>query len=366
MIRLIHTADLHLDSKMESNLSPEKAKQRREELLDTFARMVDFAEEQGVSAVLIAGDLFDKTHIRKTAKARVTEIITEHPMIDFLYLQGNHDRTDFLAELSENMPRNLKIFTDETWTSYTYEEENLVITGRELTKENSRDLYTNLILDRSKVNIVMLHGQESDYSGPDRTEIINLTELKNRNIDYLALGHIHKYKNDRLDERGEYCYAGCPEGRGFDECGEKGFVLLTVHDQVVDSEFIPFALRTFHEVAAEVTPDMMMPDILEAVENAIRKVPSADLLKVVLTGTKEMDFDIDTPRIVRQFSDRFFFFKLYDKTKIRIDYERYKNDRTLKGEFVRLLQAEEGLSEEERSMIIELGMKAIMGEEIEA
>jgi hypothetical protein len=40
------------------------------------------------------------------------------------------------------------------------------------------------------------------------------------------------------------------------------------------------------------------------------------------------------------------------------------HDRSLKGEFVRLMQKEE-LSEEERSQIIEIGMKAIMGEDIE-
>ncbi len=365
MIRLIHTADLHLDSKMEKNLSPEKAKQRREELLDTFERMADFAEEHQVSAILLAGDVFDKPHIRKGAKTRVTEILTGHPGIDFFYLQGNHDKTDFLAELADHMPPNLKTFNDEEWTSYTYEEEGLVITGRELTKENSRNLTTNLILDRSKVNIVMLHGQESEYNGTDRTEIINLAELKNKNIDYLALGHIHHYKNDRLDERGEYCYSGCPEGRGFDECGEKGFVLLTVHDNLVDSEFVPFALRTFHEVQTEVLPGMGMPEIIAGVEESVRGIPSADLVKVVLTGTLEMEYDVDVPRILRLFSDRFFLFKLYNKTRVRIDYESFRNDRTLKGEFVRLLQADESLSEEERAMIVELGMKAIMGEEID-
>ena len=33
---------------------------------------------------------------------------------------------------------------------------------------------------------------------------------------------IHKYKKEKLDNRGVYCYSGCLEGRGFDECGEKG------------------------------------------------------------------------------------------------------------------------------------------------
>ena len=52
-----------------------------------------------------------------------------------------------------------------------------------------------------------------------------------KNIDYLALGHIHKYKQAELDQRGVYCYSGCLEGRGFDECGEKGFVLLDIDEE---------------------------------------------------------------------------------------------------------------------------------------
>ena len=53
---------------------------------------------------------------------------------------------------------------------------------------------------------------------------IEVYELKNKNIDYLALGHVHKYKMEKLDNRGIYCYSGCLEGRGFDECGDKGCV----------------------------------------------------------------------------------------------------------------------------------------------
>ena len=88
----------------------------------------------------------------------------------------------------------------------------------ELTPENSGSIYHTLSLDADQCNIVVLHGQESEYSARDKAEIIHLTALKNKGIDYLALGHIHSYKQERLDARGVYCYPGCLEGRGFDEC----------------------------------------------------------------------------------------------------------------------------------------------------
>ena len=62
-MKLIHCADLHLDSKMNTNLEGLQLKERKGELLNSFVRMVDYADKNRVSAILIAGDLFDKKNI---------------------------------------------------------------------------------------------------------------------------------------------------------------------------------------------------------------------------------------------------------------------------------------------------------------
>ena len=362
-MKIIHCADLHLDSKMESNLDPAKARIRRAELLDTYDTMVRYAVEHQVRVIMIAGDLFDKPHIRKTAKVRVLEQMYEHPEIDFLYLKGNHDKSDFLEDMDEDeLPENLKLFPGDQWTSYAYDD--VIITGMELNAANSKTLAMNLVLDQMKCNIVMLHGQESLYEGKEQAEIINLTELKNKNIDYLALGHIHGYKLERLDERGEYCYCGCLEGRGFDECGEKGFVLLDVEDGKVSSEFVSIAGRCFHEVEVTINDQMNMPQVIDTIQESTSHISEKDMVKVLLKGQIDMDTDLDLNRIVRSFQERFFFFKVYDRTQMLIDYDSFANDKSLKGEFVRLMQQQD-MSEEERAAIIELGIKAIMGEEVE-
>ena len=72
---------------------------RRDELLDTFERMVAYAAEQNVRVILIAGDLFDKPNVRKTAKTRVIEQIKGLPQIDFCYIRGNHDQLDFVERI---------------------------------------------------------------------------------------------------------------------------------------------------------------------------------------------------------------------------------------------------------------------------
>lgn len=361
-MRIIHTADLHIESKMQTNLDKEKAKIRREELLLSFEHMVDFAATNGVSVIMLAGDLFDKPHVRKTARERILSKIFDHPEIDFLYLKGNHDNADFIDESEdENVPSNFKLFSKDEWTSYTYDD--VVITGRELTAENARNLSGNLVLDRTKKNIVMLHGQVTEsFTGVENP--IVLPDFRNKNIDYLALGHIHKYTLERLDDRGVYCYPGCLEGRGFDECGEKGFVLLDIENGNIRTEFIPTSTREFHEVLLEINPDMAMSDILNNAEDLLSEIPEKDFVKLVIKGEEKPDFNLDLFRIQRTFSDRFFFFKVNDESSIFVDYDSFVNDRSLKGEFVRLVQGLD-ISDDEKGKIIDLGIRAILGEEIE-
>ena len=361
-MRIIHCADLHLDSKMESNLDREQALLRRSELIETYERMVEYAHENQVRAILISGDLFDKTHIRKEVKRRVVEQIVAHPEIDFYYLKGNHDRCDFMEEGMDDIPSNFHMFTSEGWTSYQCED--VVITGMELNAGNVSVLAQSLVLDSAATNIVMLHGQQSDYYGKDGTEIVNTTALKGKFIDYLALGHVHKYIQEPLDERGIYCYPGCLEGRGFDETGDKGFVLLDIADGHIESEFIPFAKRRLHEVEVPVTAVMDVQATINKAKKQLYDVDSQDMVKFVLTGERELDDELDVQRFLRYFDSKFFFVKCYDHTKTLIDYDSFQYDKSLKGEFVRLVQAQD-MDEDEKAKIIELGIKAIMGEDIE-
>ena len=66
-MKIIHCADLHLDSKMTANLDKDKARERKAELLRTFERMITYASQNQVEAILIAGDMFDTKNISASA-----------------------------------------------------------------------------------------------------------------------------------------------------------------------------------------------------------------------------------------------------------------------------------------------------------
>ena len=357
-MKIIHCADLHLDSSMNSILTKDKATARRDELLASFVNMVGYAVKEGVSAIIIAGDMFDSGHIRTTTFSTVLDTILGNPQINFYYLRGNHDYDAFLSHLEE-IPDNLKFFSDD-WTTYN---DGVTITGTEITEAGLSDRYDSLKLSSDAVNIVVLHGQIMENGGE-----INLRKLQNKNIDYLCLGHIHGYKKDRLDYRGEYCYSGCLEPRGFDESGDCGFVLLTVDTErkSIQSEFVPFAKRKCRIFDVDVSRVSDNAEIVGCIRKALKDmgVLPQDFWKANLVGNVPISCDISTAFIEENFKYDYFCVKVYDKTTLTVDYDKYAKDRSLKGEFVRTVYEAEGYTDEEKAEIIRIGIRALMKEDI--
>ena len=82
-MKFIHCADLHLDSKIET-IPTEKSKIRRDEIVHTFERLAEFAVEQGVTAVIICGDMFDTSRVTIKTRGRVLQAIKKSAGVDFL------------------------------------------------------------------------------------------------------------------------------------------------------------------------------------------------------------------------------------------------------------------------------------------
>ena len=367
-MKIIHCADIHLDSPMESRLSKEKSKKRKIELIENFKEMVEYAQSEEIGIIIIAGDLFDDTKntMSKMTKRYIINIIRENANIEFIYVRGNHDMNDFLE--GEEKPENIKTFEDE-WKEYRYED--IVITGVELNK-NKTDIYDKLILKYEDYNIVVLHGQIDKTVNPkDKAETIYLNQLKNRNIDYLALGHIHKREEGKLDNRGIYNYSGCLEGRSFDECGEKGFILLEIKEkELIRKEFIKHSKRTIHNIEIDITEIDTQNKFEEKISKKLENIEEKDLVRITLVGNYEVkkvgeDIEdyLDIEKIDNKYNDEYFYFEIKNDTKVIINYQEFKNDISLKGEFIRTVEKEE-LTEEEKSEICITGIRAILGGEI--
>ena len=353
-MRLIHCSDLHLDSRMESNLPAARARERRAEILGTFSRMVAWAQREKVDGVLICGDLFDSRRVSARTAELVLDIMENAAQVEFYYLRGNHDEgRDLFA--GRQQPPNVHTF-GENWTYYRWD--SVVIAGME--PEDWNALYGALELPADTVNIVMLHGQESARPGE---ELIAIPNLREKNIDYLALGHIHSYQKQKLDERGVWSYCGCLEGRGFDECGKKGFVLVDTGKGRVETTFVPFAARQLREVVADISGCVTVTQLQNAMDAAAAGINPDSLVKFTLVGTYTPQTQKDLTYLAKYFGQRFYFVKIKDDSRFHIQRGTYEHDVSLKGEFIRMVMASDK-TEEEKGRIICAGLQALAGEAV--
>ncbi len=351
-MKIIHCADVHLGSTLRSKYPPEVSEIRRREVRNSFHRLVEYAKENGVGVILLSGDVFDSDKPFKKDTDFFYDVVAKNPDIEFLYLRGNHD------SLGERKAYpNLKTFAAE-WTQYAYGD--VVICGVESVAENATSMYSTLVLDESKKNIVMLHGETSSASGVDK---VNLSKLCNKNIDYLALGHIHSYSCDALDERGVWAYSGCLEGRGFDETGEKGFILLDIGEEIKHT-FVPFSTRQIFEIPLDVSG---LSGAYEMAKKARGEIAfkKEHIYRLELVGEVDGETDAFADDVKKYLDGVCLYLDLKDHTKKKANFAAYAGDNSLKGEFARMVESSE-FSDEDKAQILAYGMRALLGREVDA
>ena len=353
-MKILHTSDIHIGSPMTARLPSSKIRERRRELLSNFTDLITAAKRAQAGALIIAGDLFDSEKITKKARDTVIDAIASNPTLNFFYLKGNHEG-DALLSYDGPMPKNLFIFGDD-WTYFRADD--VTVVGRSVC---TPDMFEKLELTKDTKNIVVLHGELREHSAyPD---VIGKADAAGACIDYMALGHYHSYSSHTLDSRGVAVYSGTPEGRGFDEAFDCGYVILDTNT-LPYHEFHSFAKRRLHIIALPLEGLLTPSEMVERAESVLHDIPRADLVRLELSGEYAPELWKDTDALLRRFDERFYHFEVKDSSKIKIDPESYKNDKSFKGEFIRSVSADESLDEDTKAKIIACGLYALMGENI--
>ena len=420
MVRLIHTADLHLDSAFSSRFSKEEAEERRQNLLMAWNRLLSYGIEKKVQAVLIAGDLFDSAVVSRSTMEIFLSSIRRNPDISFFYLRGNHD-TENTFRFQENLPKNLFLFS-KGGKKYRLNEK-LILAGKEYygsTERNEDGFPGQSFWDfkEEDCNLFMLHGDlyESDIRYPldsasdiglrneggteqdrnvqtdrkvqqgrdtwgDREEQqdkdaenevqdnagISLKALSRYPVHYLALGHIHKRGEGQFGSI-RYAYPGCLQGRGFDEEGEKGFFYLEVNEETkeIQTEFIPIKEGEFRILELELCEEDDSLSALEKIEEKIKEeaCTEKDSLRILLKGEKSPEGERNLRYLERALSERFSYVEVKEESRLVLRKEDYIHEKSLKGEFLRMVSDSESLSKEEKEKIILLGIGLLQGEEL--
>lgn len=358
-MKIIHTGDIHIGAAF-SFLDSDKARLRQAEITDGFRRLCTYARENKIEVVLIAGDLFDDNALSKSEKSEVFAAIAAAAPTHFFYVSGNHD-DEFYAQ--EQLPQNLHLFSkNHGWQAYDLTE-NITVTGMD-TRNFSMEKFGEIPLDSTRFNIMLLHGDIAQNTGK---ESIPLTLLAQKPIDYLALGHIHKpdLQSLRFGVRGKYRYCGCLEGRVFDEVGVRGFFLLDIQNgKICDETFYSLSTREVCEIRVDITSCQNYAEIENAVFAAVANVPKTHLVKVVLCGVYTLGLQKEISLLTHKLCQQFFHARVDDSSRLAFRAEAYENDQSLCGAFVREV-GRYAFNDRQRDEILEIGLKALHGENID-
>lgn len=372
MLKIIHGADFHLDSPF-SGLTPERAAQRRGEQRELLDRLAALAREKQADLVLLAGDLLDSDHIfRETAQA-LREALGNIPCPVFI-APGNHD---FYSPRSVwaalDWPDNVHIFSSAALE--TVELPGCTLWGRAFTDthQDSCPLEGLTVPDDGKLHIAVLHGEVGQGSGYGP---ISAMDIAASALDYLALGHVHQ--GSGLQREGNTCWAypGCPEGRGFDELGPKGALIVSLGEraglaaaspdgpsmapidlgvQGVAAKFVPVCRRQYRVETVNVNSFM----------DAVPQGDSPDLVRFLLTGESRLAPDLAA--LTAQAAPHFFHVELRDRTTLPVDLWARGSEDSLTGLFLREMRARlDGAEEGERDKLLlaaRFGLAALEGGE---
>lgn len=367
MIKILHCGDIHLDSPF-SLSDVKKANTRRALQRGTFTSLMLYARTEKIDIMLMPGDIFDTDYVTRDTGALLVKEFEQAPNCRFVIAPGNHDPYNEHSPYARlKFPSNVYIFNSPLLSKFSFEDINTDVYGFAFTCDSMtvNPFVGNTPSNPDRINILCCHG---DISPSSRTCPISISDIENSGFDYMALGHIHNSSGVQKAGKTYYGYSGCPEGRGFDECGKKSVILgrLSKTEGVFSGEFAakPVTKRRYEKIEIDVTGMQSTPEITDAVSKAVRAnlFDSDTSLRVTLTGEIPASFVISR-KTIEESVPGLYYIEVKDKTRTSIDYSGLDADPTVRGAFYSLLKDKlTSENEEERACAnnaLRLGLSAL-------
>lgn len=335
-MRFLAAADLHI---------------RKKEDAAVLARLLQKAKEADCGAVLLGGDLLDRPFLDAETEKAVLTLLGAVPFPVFL-AAGNHDPLAVTA-LYQKLPEGVHCFPAEM-TAYQLAE-GICLYGCSAEREQAeRRPLAGFTAPTGGLNILLAHGQMDGSAGSFQP--ISAEELAGSNLQLAILGHIHKGEQRRVGG----CHLlvpGIPQGRGWDETGEKWVYLIDADPHgALTVQPCSVAERQFAEYAVELTDCRNTGEMLAKMEAV--EIPADVTARLLLVGTVAED---PTPAV--QVYEEKHGREVKDQTDSFGSVEELRRQNTLQGAFVRrAMEAIEKADPAERASLeraLRLGMQAL-------
>ena len=258
-LTFIHTADLHQGFDFSERKWKLGIKQRSDDFLNSFNIIMDHALEDTIDFVVLAGDIFNRSHpppiIRRIVLEKLCKVSLKKPV---LIIPGNHDKSRINKGLLFLYP-NLHIFNSSTTHEISIKDILISITAIPFIKDNTIETVQKIIAFNRKetnFNLLILHELiESSLVGFMNFEFkkhmkgVIPIEVIDKKFDYIAVGHVHKYQKIKNAQTPIY-YSGSVERTSVVERDEeKGYIVINVEisndytNKTITQHFIPLPAR---------------------------------------------------------------------------------------------------------------------------
>jgi DNA repair exonuclease SbcCD nuclease subunit len=352
MLRLLHTADVHLGAR-HADLG-DRAATQRERQFAAFVATVDLALAEKVDLVLIAGDLFDSNtqprrsveraaaQIKRLVDARIRVVIA--PGTHDVYDRASIYRAYDLPALAGAVGSDLVTVLDPEHHDVHLPALDVVVHGRcYATKRAPESPLAGLDVqgdDRATWHVGLLHAALAIEGRTDGDDVVIRTEeIEASNLDYLALGHWHSTSKGKAG-RTAYAYSGAPEPVALDQ-DRAGNVLVVTLGAARGTKSVEIEERKVGRTRFERRQlDAATIGTQPALVAALRDAANPDLvLDVELIGVRPDELDLHVEEVEAELADQFLKVRVRDRSIAPLPDGPIASADTVLGAFTRDLEA---------------------------
>ncbi len=316
-VRFVHAADLHLDSPfkgLRGEAPPEVAETLYSATFKAYENIVDLCIKEQVDALLVAGDIFDGADRSLRGQLKFIDGLNklDRAGIRSFICHGNHDPLDGW-EARIPMPSGSHRFGAEVGVAEVFPEQP----GKTVVQGISypvRDVTDNLVpgftgVEPGEFTIGLLHANVDANRSHPLYAPCTKQDLEQGNVDYWALGHIHKREVLREADP-TIVYPGNPQGRDLEETGARGVYLVDVDDgRRAHPEFRAVDVVRWERVRLDIGAIETEQELLEAVERELSDLQGNGdsrhlVVRLELTGSGPMHQTLGRPSFVTDLLDR--------------------------------------------------------------
>jgi len=340
MVKLLHTGDIHLGKQFPVLQS--KAGDYRHQLIRTFEKIVDLAGKEGISLLLVAGDLFDTNRLYGLTVSQVISAFKklEASNIRACLIPGSHD--DYSEDSiyrSVLFPPNVTVLTPEH-SHQAYPDLDLAVDG--LVPETSTWEHSPLQGfspdPKFRFHVALVHCPVVVTEEEQNEKfIMGQDDIARSGLDYLALGHYHSFRDCSQDNTAA-CYCGSPEPLDFYRQGTGNAVIVKLAEGAkAEFQAVPVGTKKCDSINIGMETQDSIDTVIRTIED--RSDPNL-ILEVILTGSNLIDRFPNIPEIEKMLSDRFFSLRIIDRIHPQVGKANLKTypDKTVAGRYLRVVE----------------------------